>query len=108
MRSHGDARIISSREVYQVSAAVERFAKYLQLSDEMLARAEREDLEECARILAVQCAHYRAKFGELPMADAVAVLTNETMNDEQAQWISEGLEMVIGVLGILEQSHPKH
>ena len=36
-----------------MSAAVARFAAFLKLSDDMLARAEREDLEECARILAV-------------------------------------------------------
>jgi hypothetical protein len=33
-----------------MSEAVKRFAVLLQLSDEMLQRAEREDLEECARI----------------------------------------------------------
>ena len=91
-----------------MSAAVERFAKYLQLSDDMLSRAEREDLEECARILAVQCAHYRSKFGELALADTLDVLSSETMNDEQATWIGDGLERVVGVLGILEQEHPKH
>jgi hypothetical protein len=36
------------------------------------------------------------------------VLANETMNDEQAQWIGDGLEMVVGVLGMQEQEHPKH
>ena len=91
-----------------MSEAVARFAQLLQLSDQMLARAERDDLEECARILAVQCAHYRAKFGELPMSDALDVLASETMNDEQAKWIGDGLEMVVGVLGMLEREHPKH
>jgi hypothetical protein len=80
----------------------------LQLSDPMLARAEREDLRECARILAVQCAHYQSKFGNLPTSDALGVLSGETMNDEQAKRIGDGLEMVVGVLGMLEQEHPKH
>ena len=74
----------------------------------MLARAERDDLEECARILAVQCAHYREKFGELPMSDALDVLASETMNDEQAKWIGDGLVMVVGVLGVWEEEHPRH
>ena len=91
-----------------MSEAVARFAAFLQLSDDMLTRAEREDLEQCARILAVQCAHYRAKFGELPMSDTLDVLASETMNDEQAKWIGDGLEIVVGVLGMLEQEHPKH
>ena len=91
-----------------MSESVARFARLLQLSDNMLARAERDDLEECARILAVQCAHYRSKFGELPMSDTLDVLAGETMNDEQAKWIGDGLEIVVGVLGMLEEEHPRH
>jgi hypothetical protein len=29
------------------------------------------------------------------------------MNDEQAKWIADGLEMVVGVLGVLEKEHPR-
>ena len=74
----------------------------------MLARAEREDLEECARILAVQCAHDRSKFGELPMSATIDMLASETMNDDQAKGVGDGMAMVVGVLGMLEQAHPKH
>ena len=91
-----------------MSEAVTRFAQLLHLSDQMLARVERDDLEECARILAVQCAHYRAKFGELPMSDTMEVLDSETMNDEQAKRIGDGLEMVVSVLGMLAQEHLRH
>jgi hypothetical protein len=91
-----------------MSEAIERFAALLQLSDEMLARAEREDLEECVRILAVQCAHYRLKFGELPIADTLEVLNSETMNDDQVEWIGDGFVMAVGVLEVLEQERPRH
>jgi hypothetical protein len=91
-----------------VSEAIARFAKYLQLSDDMLIRAERDDLEECARILAVQCAHYRSKFGELPMSETLALLNSETMNDDQAKWIGDGFETLVAVLEMLEQEHQKH
>lgn len=74
----------------------------------MLQRAEREDLEECCRILAVYCAHYRTKFGDMPMSDTFEVLSSQTMNDEQAKWIGDGMETIVGVLGMLEQEHPKH
>lgn len=30
------------------------------------------------------------------------------MNDEQGKWIAGGFEMVVGVLRVLEQEHPKH
>ena len=91
-----------------MSEAISRFATFLQLSDDMLVRAERDDLEECVRILAVHCAHYRSKFGELSMSDTLELLSCETMNDEQARWIGDGLELVVATLGVLEQEHPKH
>jgi hypothetical protein len=91
-----------------MSEAIERFAQYLQLSDDMLVRAERDDLEECARILAVQCAHYRSKFGALPMSETLELLNSETMNDDQANWIGDGFETLVAVLEMLEQEHPKH
>jgi hypothetical protein len=70
-----------------VSEAVARFAKYLQLSDDMLDRAERDDVKECARILAVYCAHYRSKFGVLPMSETLELPNSEIMNHDQANWI---------------------
>jgi hypothetical protein len=30
------------------------------------------------------------------------------MNDAQAKWIGDGLEIAVGVLGMLEQEHPRH
>jgi hypothetical protein len=33
-----------------MSEAIERFAAFLELSDKFLARSERDDLEECARM----------------------------------------------------------
>ena len=91
-----------------MSEAIARFAAFLQLSDARLGRAEREDLEGCVRILAVQCAHYQSKFGKLPVADTLEALNSETMNDEQPKLIADGFEMIVGVLGVLEQEHPKH
>ncbi len=91
-----------------MSQAIERFAALLGLSDDMLQRAEREDLEECRRILAVYCAHYRTKFRDIPMSDTFEVLSSQTLNDEQAKWIGDGMETIVGVLGMLEQEHPKH
>ena len=57
-----------------MSEAVSRFTALLQLSDKMLARAERQDLEECVRLLAVYCAEYRSKYGILPFTGSTDLL----------------------------------
>ena len=35
------------------------------------------------------------------------VLNSEPMNNRQATWIEDALDMVVGVLGMLEQARPK-
>ena len=91
-----------------MSEAVSRFADLLQLSDKMLARAEREDLQECVRLLAVYCAEYRSKFGVLPFTGSLDLLSRETIDDDQATRLADGWEIIVGVLGALEKEHPKH
>lgn len=91
-----------------MSVAMERFTGLLQLSDKMLARAEREDLVECIRLLAVYCAEYRLKFGILPFTDSLDLLSRETINDDQATRLADGWQIIVGILGSLEKKHPKH
>jgi hypothetical protein len=42
------------------------------------------------------------------MSETLEVIAGETLNDEQAKWIADGFEMIVGVLDTLEQEHPKH
>jgi hypothetical protein len=42
------------------------------------------------------------------MSETVEILASETMNDEQAAWIGDGMEMVVEVLGMLEQERRRH
>src|SRR4051812_38119840 len=53
--------------------------------------AERKRCKQCARILAVYCAHYRSKFGVLPMSETLELINSETMNDDQANRIGGAL-----------------
>ena len=91
-----------------MSEAISRFGALLQLSDKMLARAERQDLEECIRLLAVYCAEYRSKFGVLPFTGSLDLLSRETIDDDQATRLADGWEIIVGVLGSLEKEHPTH
>jgi len=91
-----------------MSEAISRFAALLQLSDKMLARAERQDLEECIRLLAVYCVEYRGKYGVFPFTGALDLLSRETIDDDQATRLADGWEIIVGMLGSLEKEHPKH
>ena len=86
-----------------MSEAISRFAALLQLSDKMLARAERQDLEECIRLLAVYCAEYRSKFGVLPFTGSLDLLSRETIDDDQATSLADAWGIIVGMLEFLER-----
>jgi hypothetical protein len=50
---------------------------YMRLADELVANASKEQLGECARILALNVAHYASRYGELPI-------------EERLEWVDGG------------------
>ena len=41
------------------------FGQYNKLADLLIEKVSKEDLAECARLLAMNVAHYQSKYGEL-------------------------------------------
>ena len=48
-------------------ARAEDVRAYLELADQLIAGASKEDIAEAARLLALNVAHYRQRFGDLPL-----------------------------------------
>ncbi|MNR62298.1 hypothetical protein D3C85_1842890 [compost metagenome] len=69
----------------------------------MLARAKHEDLEECLRLLAVLLAEYRIKHGNISFDTAMDLVSREDFDEAQARLLGEGLEIIVGMLGFIEQ-----
>ena len=46
-------------------------------------------------------AGYQAKYGEIPVEESLRLLRVETLHDEDARTLANGLETLIGVLGTL-------
>lgn len=75
------------------------FQQYYRLADALIEGATKEDLAECARLLALNLAHYQGKFGVVPLVDTLADLGATETNDEQAVLLKDGMEILVGVLG---------
>lgn len=75
------------------------FQQYYRLADALIDNASREQLAECARLLALNLAHYQGKFGEMPLEATLAVLDATEPNDAQAVMLRDGMEILVGVLG---------
>jgi len=59
----------------------------------------KDDLAECARLLALNVAHYQSKYGELPLDEKLAMIGMTKPNEEQLQLMTDGMEILVGVLG---------
>lgn len=80
-----------------------RFQEYLKLADQLASHASKEDLAECARLLAFNVAHYEAKYGQLPLDETLELAYADTPNEAQLQLMSSGLEIMVGLLGGIVQ-----
>lgn len=74
------------------------------LVDKLVQIADKDDLAECARLLAMNVAHYEMKYGEMPLQDRlVMTYVAEELNDQQNELVTRGMETLVGVLGSIIQ-----
>jgi hypothetical protein len=74
-------------------------AQYYKLADQLIEKVSKEDLAECARLMALNVAHYQSKYGELPLDETLAMISMTKPNEEQIQMLTDGMEIFVGVLG---------
>ena len=73
--------------------------EYFKVSDQLVEKVSKEDIAECARLLAFNVAHYQQKYGELPLDETLAMIGMDKPNDAQIEMMISGLQTFIGVLG---------
>ena len=87
---------------------IELFKQTLQLSDQLVRFATKEDIAECARLLSINIAHYESVYGALPLDQTLEMAYTEEPNQAQIDLLSRGMETMIGVLGgIVQGFDPK-
>lgn len=80
-------------------ADLSNFQQYYKLSDLLIEQANKEQVAECARLLALNLAHYQRLYGEVPLNATLAILDADEPNDDQAKLLAGGMENLVGVLG---------
>jgi hypothetical protein len=75
------------------------FEQYYKLADMLIEKATKEQLAECARLFALNLAHYKARHGELALDDTLGLVDVSEPNEAQAQLLTNGMETLVGVLG---------
>ncbi len=78
---------------------IERFEQLYRLADKLIAEADKEDVAEAARILALDLAQFQAKYGEFPADEYVSLAAADRLTPELAKSLADGMENLVGVLG---------
>ena len=73
-------------------------AEYNKIADLLIEKVSKEDIAECASLLAMNVAHYQSKYGELPLEEKLAMINMDKPNQEQIQLMTYGMEILVGVL----------
>ncbi len=81
--------------------ALTEFKDYYKRLDEMIAESTKADLAECARLLALNVAHYKAKYGELPLEEHQAMLEANDIDEEMAKLLASGVLEMMSVLTLV-------
>ena len=82
-------------------SALAEFKDYYKRLDEMIAESTKEDLAECARLLALNVAHYKAKYGELPLEEHQAMLEADDIDEDLAKLLASGVLEMVSILALV-------
>ncbi len=88
---------------YSAMPDLSKVEQYMVLVDRLVLLADKEELEECGRILAMNLAHYKMKYGELTLGDGMFIDDQVELSPQQRELIVQGMETLVGVLGSVIQ-----
>lgn len=74
------------------------FEQAYELVDILLKKATKEQLAECARLLALNLAHHQMNKGEIPVEPTLTLLRSFERSEEHLNLLMEGMLNLIGVL----------
>ena len=65
-------------------------------------------MAEVARVLALHVAHYRRRFGDIPVDESLTLLKIEKLDDDTARNLADGFEVLTEVLKALGSPEGEH
>jgi len=75
------------------------FRTFYEFAGRLIDGASKEDVAEAARLLALNVAHYKLKYGALPLENFADMFRTESIDPETAKLLSAGMQSLVGSLG---------
>lgn len=84
-----------------------RLAELTKLVERMTQEASKEAIAAAARLLAIQVGQYQRKFGALPLEEAIELLETESLSEDQAGQVADGLEnLAVAIASVKDDEQP--
>ena len=80
-----------------------QFKQFLQVANRMVEMADKDQMAECARLLALNVTHYEMRYGGLPLETILATMDSKQPNEQQSELIARGMVTLAGILGNVMQ-----
>lgn len=75
-----------------------KLREYHALVKQVMSVADKETIEEAARVLATHIGHYERRYGSIPLEETLASLHAERPTDEQIADLAAGMQTLVAVL----------
>lgn len=76
----------------------DRYEQYVRFADALITEVSKEDIAQCARILAFALARYQATYGELPKDEELSQLGSVGHTPAGDKMRADGMEHLVSVL----------
>jgi len=74
---------------------------YENLLAKLVSECSKEELADCALLLAMNLANYKSKFGDIPSENFKDLLTTDTIDEDTAEILMQGSEEMIKTLALI-------
>jgi len=82
----------------------QEFKAYYALVGELIEELSKEQLAECARLLALHVADYQQRFGDIPRSELLSLLGTVELTDEQCRLLRDGMQILAGYLATVRDA----
>ena len=78
----------------------QRVLKYIELTDKLIDNQPKDVIAEAARILAMNVAHYQAKYGEL-LSESMQLMNAQQLDDGATKLLADVFQTLAGVMALV-------
>ena len=74
------------------------FASYARLADELIEKANKDQLADAVRLLALNIGYYHERYGDVPQEELLKMVRAETLDEDGKRLLLHGMQNLVSAL----------